>query len=144
MVAKVWGQTKSDWDAIASVTENGINAPRHVDTESEFFGFHACNSTTQGGRSGLDDSKAYYDVLASLLHNCVADPAWRLNEFGEREEDIGNAFMDDAATSVRSEEGAVRVLETSGDFSELANGKFNMSKTVHGGSDTAVQRQRRA
>ena len=60
----------------------------------------------------------------------MADPAWRLNEFGEREENIGNAFMDDAATSVRSQEGAKRVLETSNDFFETMNGKFNMSKTV--------------
>ena len=36
----------------------------------------------------------------------------------------------DAATSVRSEEGAVAVLKISGDFFELMNGKFKMSKTV--------------
>ena len=48
---------------VASVTENGINALRHVDNESEFFGCHACNGTTQGGRSGPDDFKAYYVVM---------------------------------------------------------------------------------
>ena len=65
-----------------------------------------------------------------MFYRCVADPAWRLNEFGEKEGDIDNAYMDDDATAVRSEEGAVAVLETSGDFFELMNGKFNMSKTV--------------
>ena len=60
----------------------------------------------------------------------MEDPAWRLDEHGERTEDIGNAFMDDAATSTRSQKGAVVVLETSGDFFELMNGKFNMNKTV--------------
>ena len=119
MVATAWGPTQEDWEAIGCVTENGINALRPVDPDSSAtFGYHAWNGTTQGGRSGPDDFKAYYDVLAQLLRSTVEDPAWRLDEHGERTEDIGNAFMDDAATSTRSQKGAVVVLETSGDFFE--------------------------
>ena len=60
----------------------------------------------------------------------MADPAKLLNEYGDVVTDIGNAFMDDAATSTQTEGGAIRVLETSGDFFEFMNGKLNMTKTL--------------
>ena len=34
---------------------------RPVDTEKGFFRYHACNGTTQGGRSGPDDFKSRGD-----------------------------------------------------------------------------------
>ena len=64
----------------------------------------------------------------------MADPAKLLSEYGDVVTDIGNAFMDDAATSTQTEGGAVRVLEISGDFFEFMNGKLNgklnMTKTL--------------
>ena len=71
-----------------------------------------------------------YDIFAELLHLCVTDPAKLLNEYGDVVTDIGNASMDDAATSTQTEGGAVRVLEISGDFFEFMNGKLNMMKTL--------------
>ena len=84
----------------------------------------------QGGRSIPDDFRAYYDIFADLLRLCVIAPAKLTNEYGDFVTDIGNAFMDDAATSTQTEGGAIRVLEISGDFFEFMNDKLNMSKTL--------------
>ena len=60
-----FGYMLTDWRAIGSVNESGINALRPTDPDSgATFGYHAQNGTTQRGRSGPDDFKAYYDVLA--------------------------------------------------------------------------------
>ena len=64
-----------------------------------------------------------------LLKTAVERPTKLTGEHGEVLEDVGNAFMDDAATTTSSMEGTVRVLEVSSDFFELMNGKLNMLKT---------------
>ena len=83
----------------------------------------------RGGRSGPDDFRAYYDIFAMLLKAAVEQPAKLTGEHGEVLRDVGDAFMDDAATTTSTMEGTVKVLEVSSDFFELMNGKLNMLKT---------------
>ena len=64
-----------------------------------------------------------------LLKAAVEPPAKLTGEHGEVLEDVGNAFMDDDATTTSNMEGTVKVLEVSSDFFELMNGKLNMLKT---------------
>ena len=64
-----------------------------------------------------------------LLKTAVERPATLTGEYGEVLGDVGNAFMDDAATTTSNMEGTVKVLEVSSDFFELMNGKLNILKT---------------
>ena len=129
MVMTAWGPNERDWGALTGrVNGQGVNKLQPREGEHP-YGFDPQCGSTQGGVSSTTVFKGYYDVLTCLQSKHCLEAAWVTGPRGEKMECEGAGYVDDAALTRRSQQGAIRAMEVAHDFFEVMDGKLNLDKT---------------